>query len=92
MKKNVTEEKAPQDDLLSEFEKYLKKKNQSDNTVTAYLVAIRYYYALYQELTLVNLQAYRSFLIKNYRPATINQRIHALNSYLTFLETDHRNE
>ena len=92
MKKNVTEEKAPQDDLLSEFEKYLKKKNQSDNTVTAYLVAIRYYYALYQELTLVNLQAYRSFLIKNYRPATINQRIHALNSYLTFLEKDHINE
>lgn len=71
---------------IEEFPAYLKRHNQSDNTITAYETSIRYFYALYQEMTPINLKAFRSFLIKNYRPATINQRIHAMNVYLQFLE------
>lgn len=96
MKKDSQKETLPQDKpwetLLKKFEVYLKKKNQSENTVTAYLTAIRYFYSLYQELTPVNLRAYQSFLIKNYSPATINQRIHAVNSYLSFLRCSHKAE
>ena len=71
---------------LETFEKYLKKKNQSDHTITAYLVGARQFYQLYQELNLVNLRAYREYMIANYQPATVNQRVHAMNMYLQFLE------
>lgn len=82
MKKN---DSLPEE-TLEKFRIYLKRKNQSPNTITAYLTSVRYFYILHQEITPENLKAYRSFLIRNYRPATINQRIHAINSYLQFLE------
>ena len=71
---------------LNNFAKYLKKKNQSENTITAYMISIKHFYQLYQELSLVNLKAYREYLITNYQPATVNQRVHAMNIYLQFLE------
>ena len=75
---------------IDEFQVYLKKKNQSEHTIIAYQISIRYFYVLYQTITIANLKAYRSFLITNYRPATINQRIHAMNVYLQFLEAHHQ--
>ena len=77
------------DSPLTEFQSYLKKKNQSENTLVAYMTGIRHFYALYQELTIVNLKAYREYLIENYQPATTNQRIHAMNIYLQFWESKH---
>lgn len=75
--------------LSDEFQQYLKKKNQSENTITAYLISVRHFYQLYQELNIVNLKAYRDYLIANYQPATVNQRVHAINIYLQFLEMKH---
>lgn len=77
---------------IDEFQSYLKKNNQSENTITAYLISVRYFYSLYQEINPVNLKAYRSFLITTYSPATTNQRVHAMNVYLHFLETCHKGE
>lgn len=77
------------DSPFTEFQNYLKKKNQSENTIIAYMTSIRHFYSLYQELTVANLKAYREYLIENYQPATTNQRIHATNIYLQFLETKH---
>ena len=79
-------------DIISEFQLYLKKKNQSVNTINAYETCLRHFYSLYQEISIANLKAYRSFMISNYSPATINQRVHALNVYLKFLETCHMGE
>lgn len=67
----------------------MKKRNQSENTITAYLIAIRHFYDLYQELNIINIKAYREYLISNYQPATSNQRIHAMNVYLQFLSEKH---
>ena len=74
------------DQLTEEYRQFLRKQNHSDHTITAYLTSIRMYYRHYSELTIPNLKAYRSFLLKTYSPATINQRIHGMNVYLTFLQ------
>lgn len=66
----------------------MRKKNLSDNTAIAYSGSIRIFFSLYTEITVENLKKYRSFLIKHYRPSTINQRIHGMNCYLQFL-SDH---
>lgn len=68
-----------------EFQNYMKKKNLADNTITAYTASAKQFFILYEEITPENLKKYRSFLIGNYRPATINQRIYAINCYLQFL-------
>lgn len=81
MKKDIT---APEIHL-NEFQTYMKKENLSSNTITAYSTSVRLFFRLHPEITLENLKKYKSFLLGNYRPATINQRIHGLNHYLEFL-------
>lgn len=78
-----------QKQLSDQFQHFLKKKNQSQNTITAYLISIRQFFALYQELSLINLKAYRVYLISNYQPSTVNQRVHAVNNFLYFLESQY---
>lgn len=93
MKENkIREENNPPEDLLKQFERFLKKKNHSANTICSYLTAVRHFYRLYSELSVPALRAYREALIIGYCPATANQRIHALNSYLHFLSVTHRDE
>ena len=54
------------DQLTEEYRQILRKQNHSDHTITAYLTSIRMYYRHYSELTIPNLKAYRSFLLKTY--------------------------
>ena len=60
----------------------------SGNTGDAYGRAIRQLLSLYPVPTESLLRKYRSLLIANYRPATINQRIYAVNHFLLFLEEE----
>lgn len=78
--------------IIGEYEAYLRKENMSEHTITAYLTGVSYLFAQYPELTIENLKLYRSFLIKNYSPATINQRIHGVNVFLQFLKSAHSGE
>lgn len=78
--------------IVQEYDIYLHKKNMADHTVTAYMTSVSMYYILYPDLTIENLKAYRSFLIKTYSPATINQRIHGINVFLRFLKSAHPGE
>ncbi len=73
------------EELLNDFKKYLKKKNLSSNTITAYEGSIRLFFSMNQEITPERLQRYKNYLIGHYRPATVNQRIHAMNHYSRFL-------
>lgn len=82
MKKEEKKEEIPLDD----FRNYMKRRNLSENTIIAYQISARHFLTLYSETTMENLKGYRSFLISRYRPATINQRIHAINFYLQYLE------
>ena len=73
------------DELINEFRKYLKKRNLSGNSITAYAGSVRLFFTLYNEVTPENLQHYKSYLIPRYRPATVNQRIYAINHFSRFL-------
>ena len=71
--------------IISAFERELRQENYAENTIVAYLYAIKVYYARYSELNKRNLLAYKSELIESFKPKTVNQRIHALNKYLTWI-------
>lgn len=72
--------------LIQEFELYLKKKNLTDNTCRAYQTALQNYEKSYDTISVENLQSYRQDILSLYLPSTVNQRIHAVNHYLQFLE------
>ena len=77
-----------QGNLAESFRSYLRKKNMSENTGDAYGRTIRQLLSIYPVPTESLLRKYRSLLIANYRPATINQRIYAVNDFLLFLEEE----
>ena len=77
-----------QENLAESFRSYLRKKNMSENTGDAYRRTIRQLLSIYPIPTESLLRKYRSLLIANYRPATINQRIYAVNHFLLFLEEE----
>ena len=68
--------------MTKAFEQYLQERNLSNNTIAAYMTAIRQYEALFDRVNRKNLQAYKLWLIEHYKPQTINQRLRAVNCYL----------
>lgn len=60
----------------------------SENTENAYGRAIRQFFSIESSISEDQLRKYRSFLISTYSPATINQRIFAINQFLLFLEEE----
>ncbi|MFT4007633.1 MAG: tyrosine-type recombinase/integrase [Lacrimispora sp.] len=73
------------EELLNDFKKYLKKKNLTNNTITAYAGSVRLFFSLFHEITPENMQKYKSYLISHYKPSTTNQRIYAMNHFSRFL-------
>ena len=65
-----------------EFEGFLRRSNLADNTIKAYLYAVKQYCSRYEKVTKSNLQKYKLFLLENYKPKTVNLRIRAVNCYL----------
>lgn len=74
--------------MLDEFEKHLRQKNLSENTISAYLLTIRMYNQLSGEITKQNLLAFNGYLMETYKPKTVNLRIQAINKYLEFIKKD----
>ena len=70
------------------FEEYLKKKNLSQNTIKSYLFTVKQYQSKYLIINKKNLQAYKKFLVENYKIKTVNLRIQAINSYLKYLKKE----
>lgn len=77
------------EELLDDFRGYMKKQNLSPNTVTAYVGSVRLFLNMFDEVTPDNLRKYRTTLISRYKPATVNQRIFAVNYYIDFLVEHH---
>lgn len=69
----------------TDFEVLLEQENLAQNTITAYLYAVKDYFAHYKELNKRNLVAYKSFLADNFKPKTVNLRILGLNKYLGYI-------
>ncbi|MBS5720751.1 MAG: tyrosine-type recombinase/integrase [Clostridium sp.] len=61
---------------------YLRQGNMAENTINAYLYAIREYYSRHRELNKRNLLIYKTYLIETFKPKTVNLRIQAMNKYL----------
>lgn len=72
--------------MNKKFEKFLKGKNMSINTIDAYCYAIESFENRYKSYTKDNLLAFKGYLIETYKPKTINLRIQAINKYLEFIE------
>lgn len=72
--------------LFKKFERWMEEENLAENTQKAYLCTITNYYQNKNKISKSYLNAYRNYLIENYKPATANQRIQAINKFLTFLK------
>ena len=69
----------------TDFESFLKQGNLAQNTVTAYLYAVKDYFTRYKQLNKRNLIAYKNHLTDNFKPKTVNLRILGLNKYLGYI-------
>ena len=71
-------------DDFEKFEAYLRRENLSENTIAAYSYSAKDYFSRQGSLTKRGLLAYKTYLMENYKPKTVNLRIQALNKYLDF--------
>ena len=71
--------------MVEKFKKNLMNANMAQNTITAYVYAVNDFYSRYKELNKKNLLLYKTHLIENFKPKTVNLRILALNKYVDFL-------
>ena len=67
------------------FERHLRAKNLSENTIASYMTGIRQYSERYGDISKKKLGEYKIWLIENYKPKTVNLRIRAMNCYLEYL-------
>lgn len=68
-----------------DFQKYLKKREYAANTVCSCLASRRLFYSLFDHLDADSLRRYKTYLVKHYKPATVNNRINGINRYLDYL-------
>ena len=68
--------------MFENFERHLKEQELSKNTVDSYMFAVRQFHENYGTVTLKNLRSYKTWLIENYKPKTVNLRLRAINCYL----------
>lgn len=74
--------------MFDEFEEYLRAQNLAQNTITAYIFALKQYYKMYETLTFKKLREYKVFLVERYKPQTVNLRIRSINCYLESIKKD----
>jgi len=68
--------------MLDDFRKYLYRKNLAENTINAYLYALKQYNEHFGTINKKNLRNFKIFLIERYKPQTVNLRLRAINCYL----------
>ena len=70
--------------MLQKYEALLRRGNMSENSISAYMYAVRFYLEHYPAIDKKNLLAYKGFLLENYKPKTVNLRIQAINKFFKF--------
>lgn len=68
---------------MKDFERVLRQENYAENTIVAYLYAVRDFYARFSQLNKSTLLSYKAILMDSRKPSTVNLRIRAMNKYLT---------
>ncbi len=74
--------------MLIDYEKRLRKDEMSENTIKSYVGTAKRFLAEYEAVNRNSTLAYKECLISHYKPATVNNRILALNNFLHFLRKD----
>lgn len=72
--------------IMENFKLFLIGRNLSNNTVTAYVTAVRGYRSVYEDVNKKNLLAWKANLIDNCKAKTVNLKIQAMNKYLDFIK------
>jgi hypothetical protein len=70
---------------IDEYQQHLESAGMSTRTIDSYLWVARFFDEKYGEPQGDALAAYRSWLVGTYKPNTVNQRVQAINCYLSFL-------
>ncbi len=70
--------------MEKDFEGFLRQGNMAENTIAAYLYALKEFNSLHKELNKKNLLVYKTYLIETFKPKTVNLRIQAINKYLDY--------
>ena len=73
-------------ELIKDFEEHLYEKHLAENTVRSYTFAARQFFKKFRKINIENLNLYKVFLIDNYKPQTVNNRIRAINCLMDYLE------
>lgn len=66
------------------FRSYLQEQKLSESSITSYIGSLRLFGSMYPSLTASTAKKYRIYLIANYKPSTVNQRICGFNHYLDY--------
>ncbi len=74
--------------MVNDFETHLRKENLSENTITSYLMTVKLFESLTDEITKKSLLAFKGYLVETYKPKTVNLRIQAINKYLDFIKKE----
>ena len=72
--------------LISDFCVYLEKQGHAASTIRVYSCSVRLFFTHYDSLSIEYLQTYRRWLLKNYKPSTVNTRILGMNRFLDFMQ------
>lgn len=71
---------------MDKFKIFLLRENLSQNTISAYIVAVKDFKNKYEEVTKKNLLLFKTYLIETFKPKSVNLKIQALNRYLEFIK------
>ena len=71
--------------MLTKFQLFLMQENMAKNTIHAYIYAVNDFFSLHRELNKKNLLLYKTYLIEQRSPKTVNLRLQAINRYLDFI-------
>lgn len=81
-------EKMNEEERLEWFREFLIKRGAAGNTVQVYLTSVRLFYSLFDEISVENMQEYKGWLMKRYKPNTVNTRIYGMNQYVKALSLE----
>lgn len=69
---------------INEFRKYLYEEELSENTIAAYIDGVKLYDKMFDGISKQNLIAFKKYLMDNFAPKTVNNRITAILRYCQF--------
>ncbi len=66
------------------FKEYLYEEELSENTVETYIQGVKRYAEMYDTISKPNLLSFKKYLLDNFKPKTINNRITAILNYCKY--------